>query len=67
MVAVQSFLYSQYTFLTDTCETRKDLWSHCGVESPGFCNNRLVFGGSTSLSCMMELLVLLLLIATAMI
>ncbi len=44
-----------------------DLWSHCGVESPGFCNNRLVFGGgSTSLSCMMELLVLLLLIATAM-
>ncbi len=71
-----SLLYSNYIFLKNTCETRMDLWSICGVESPGFCNNQLVFGstiggstsgGSTSLSCVMELLVVLLLIATAII
>ncbi len=50
---VNSFIYSGYT--PDICETKMDLWSHCGIESPGFCNNQLVFGsGKTSLSCMCD-------------
>ena len=38
--------YSEY-FLAQ-CEG-KDIWSHCKVTSPGFCNNRLVLNGYNSL------------------
>lgn len=29
------------------CQHRRDLWSHCGVESPEFCSNVLMFEDTT--------------------
>ena len=28
-----------------SCEENRDIWSHCGVASPGFCDNPLVLNG----------------------
>ena len=28
-----------------SCEKNRDIWSHCGVASPGFCDNPLVLNG----------------------
>ncbi len=39
-----SFVYSKLH--PKICQTRKDLWSHCEVESPGFCDNHLQLSGS---------------------
>ncbi len=59
-----SYLYSDYYFHNKICQARKDIWSHCNIESPGFCSNDFQFRGSeTGLRYVQSLLLLSLLIA----
>ena len=40
-----------------SCEKRMDIWSHCGIYSPGYCKNSLVFSDGSILN--IRLLVML--------
>ncbi len=41
-----SYLYYNFNFHMNTCQNRKDIWSHCNVESPGFCSKHSQLHGS---------------------
>ena len=47
-----------------SCSDKMDIWSHCGVPSPGFCDNSLTSGG-TSQSTGLEAYVIALIVVGA--